>query len=87
MECKNKYDVEIVKDNGTYYANISHNGELIKGLPEYVNYRALKQAIFEKTGFSILPMKALKFDRVGRKHYARFNNYEVGGTGYWKFMK
>ena len=82
MECKNKYDVEIIKDDGVYYANISHNGKLIKGLPEYVDYRTLKSAIFNKTGFSILPMKALKFDRVGRKHYTRFNNYEVGGTGY-----
>ena len=82
MECKNKYDVEIVKDNGIYYANISHNGELIKGLLEYVDYRTLKQDIFDKTGFMILPMKSLKFKRVGRKQYAHFNNYEVGGTGY-----
>ena len=73
----NKIDVEIVRDfDGTYYANIVKNNELVDGLPEYVNYRTLKQAIRDKINFQILPLKALKFERLGRKQYAYFNNYE-----------
>mgnify|MGYP001312239469 CR=1 FL=1 len=72
----NKYDVEVVRDyNGLYYANMFKNGERVTGIPEYVNYRTLKKEIEHLTGFSILPMKTLKFKRVGRKQYARFNNY------------
>lgn len=72
-----KIDVEIVRDfDGTYYANVSKNGELVDDLPEYVNYRTLKKAIRDKINFQILPMKALKFERFGRKEFAYFNNYD-----------
>lgn len=73
----NKIDIEIVRDfDGTYYVNMFKNGDMINGLPEYVNYRTLKKEIKNITGFEILPMKALKFKSRNRKQYASFNNYE-----------
>lgn len=66
-----KFTCEVVKEfDGTYYANLILNGELVKGLPEYVSYKELAQAIKEKTGIVILKCKDMIFERCGRKYYA-----------------
>ena len=70
-ECQNLYSVEVVRDfDGKYYANVAHNGVIVPGLPEYVDYKALKESISIKAGFEMPPLKSLRFNRVGRKHYA-----------------
>ena len=72
----NKIRVEMVRDfDNTYYANMTIDGEIVKGLPEYVDYRTLNKAIRNQTGFCILRMKDLRFKKYGRKSYAYFNNY------------
>lgn len=44
-----KWTCEIVKDfDGTYYANLCISGELIKGLPENVDYKTLIESIKNK---------------------------------------
>jgi hypothetical protein len=59
-----KWTCEIVKDfDGTYYANMYVNGKRID-LPEYVDYRTLKNAIKEKTGIEILKHKDMIFENL-----------------------
>lgn len=66
-----KWFLELVQNfDGTYYANLTVNGTLVPGLPEYVDYRTLAAAIREKTGICILPRKDMIFARCGRKRYA-----------------
>lgn len=75
-----KHFTEFVQDfDGTYYANmymggLDTNGKYVKpfrvDLPEYVTWRELRQAIYEKTGVSILKCKELYWSRLGRKKYA-----------------
>lgn len=65
-----KWTCEIVKDQGKYYANFSYGGELIKGLPEYVDYKTLSEAIKAKTGVCILKLKHMIFEKCDRKYYA-----------------
>lgn len=66
-----KWFIEIVKDfNGVYYCNLTVAGELIKELPEYVDYNTLKEAIRLKTGIKILPRNKLVWQKDGRKSYA-----------------
>jgi len=69
-----KWFCEIVKDfDGTYYANMTDENGLVKGLPEYVDYRTLSNAIKQQTGRQIVSRKYLKFTRLGRKQYAYIN--------------
>lgn len=71
-----KISVEVVRDfDNSYYVNVVKDGEIVKGLPEYVDYRTLKTAIRNQTGFEMLPLKALTFKQYGRKQYASFKNY------------
>ena len=66
-----KWFCEIVKDfDGTYYANLTIDGKLIKGLAEYVKYNELKKSIREQTGICIVNKKNLIFQGYGRKKYA-----------------
>lgn len=69
-----KWTCEIVRDSGKYYANLCYGGELIKGLPEYVDYKTLSQAIRLKTGVCILKAKDMIFEKCGRKEYAMIDN-------------
>jgi len=72
-----KIMVEIIRDfDGTYCANMSINGESVSGLPECVSYQTLVAAIKKKISFKLLPLKALNFERCGRKEYAVFRNYD-----------
>ena len=66
-----KWTCEIVKDfDGTYYANLCISGELIKGLPENVDYKTLIESIKNKTGITMLKCKDMIFEKLGRKRYA-----------------
>lgn len=66
-----RWFLEIVRDfDGTYYANMQIEGKCVEGLPAYVDYNTLKNAIKEKTGVVILKRKDLIFKKLGRKHYA-----------------
>lgn len=68
------YNCEIVKDfDGSYYANLFINGQFCCGLPEYVDYKTLKQAIALK-GVQLPNISELRFERYGRKSYAHFNS-------------
>ena len=65
------YRVEIVKDHdGSYYANVTINGKMVGGLPEYVPYRKLKAAIKENCGIELPSLSTLDFHCIGRKKYA-----------------
>ena len=69
-----KWFCEIVQDfDGTYYANMTDENGLVKGLPEYVNYKTLTAAIEQTTGRQILKHKDLHFKQSGRKKYAYIN--------------
>ncbi|MDD2269234.1 MAG: hypothetical protein PHY15_06760 [Eubacteriales bacterium] len=71
-----KINVEIVRDfDNSYYANVVVDGNVVRSLPEYVNYRTLKTAIKEQAGYEIPTIKALSFTRMGRKQYAHLQNY------------
>ena len=63
---------ELVRDfDGTYYINIIWRGERIEGLPEYVDYRTLQNAVKNAQGGTELPpLKDWIFKRYGRKSYA-----------------
>lgn len=76
-----KFYLEVVQSfDSTYYANMTmggndsdgkyHKPELVKGLPEYVSYNELREAIRRKTGVEIPLRKQLVFQRFGRKRYA-----------------
>ena len=69
-----KWCAEIVQDcDGRYYANLTINGELVKGLPEYVDYGTLREAISAKTGIVIPLQNHLPrqyWVKIGRKKYA-----------------
>lgn len=66
-----KWFLEIVQDfDGRYYCNLTIDGERIKGLPEYVDYKTLSAAIRERTGICIVQRKCLIFRQSGRKKYA-----------------
>lgn len=68
--------IEIVKDfDNLYYANITLNGNSVKGLPEYVGYVELKKAVKEKLGYTLPNLKDLKFEKSGRKCYAHIEDY------------
>ena len=77
----NKIHIEIVRDfNRLYYANVTYDIPIqpeiglphkrVYDLPELVDYRALKKAIKEKTGFTLPSVKTLYFEKYGRKSYA-----------------
>ena len=71
--------VEIVKDfDGRYYANMTINGELVRDLPEYVDYNTLRNCIKEHYHFELIRAKELIFEKIGRKQYAYMNNYIEG---------
>lgn len=68
------YHMEIVKDfDGTYYANMSIDGDIKGDLPEYVSYRKLKAAIKKQYGIELPNVGALTFEKLGRKQYAQLN--------------
>lgn len=68
------YNCEIVKDfDGSYYANVFIGDKYIYGLPEYVNYKTLKQALAQK-GIFLPNLNDLRFERCGRKSYAHINS-------------
>ena len=60
-----KWTCEVIKDfDGRYYANMYVNGKYVHGLPEYVDYRTLRNAIKEKTGIEILMCKDMIFENM-----------------------
>jgi transcription initiation factor IIE alpha subunit len=66
-----KWTCEVVRDfDRTYYANMYVDGNMVKDLPEYVDYKTLKEAIKQKTGIEILKCKDMIFEKYGRKYYA-----------------
>ena len=66
-----KWFLEVVQDfDGSYYANLTIDAIPVKGLPEYVDYKTLKNAIKEQTGIVILNKNDMKFQQNGRKKYA-----------------
>ena len=70
-----KWFLEVVQDfDGTYYANMVMNGKPVTGLPEYVNYNTLRDAIRQQTGVVILNRSQMKFQGRGRKKYAYIDN-------------
>ena len=73
-----RWTCEIVKDfDGKYYANMTIENNKIEGLPEYVDYKTLKEAIRTKTGIEILKCKDMFFEKCGRKHYAFIDNTQT----------
>lgn len=75
MPNNKEYFIEIVRDRlGDYYANVTIDGELIRGLPEFVNFITLRKAIKEKTGIEIPYCKDLIFVRSFGKSYAHIEN-------------
>lgn len=69
-----KWFLEVVQDfDGSYCANLTVNAMPVKGLPEYVDYNTLRNAIKEKTGIEILNKKDMLFQQNGRKSYAYFD--------------
>ena len=71
-----KWHCEVVMDfDGRYYANLYVDDKMIEDLPDYVNYRALRKAIKEKTGIELVNQKELIFTRYGRKRYALLNGF------------
>lgn len=68
---KNKWFIEVIQDfDGSYYANLTIDGDLINDLPIHVNYNTLKKAIKNQTGIEILKRKDMIFHQYGRKKYA-----------------
>lgn len=66
-----KWFIEVVQDfDGRYYANMTIGGKRVDGLPEYVDYNTLREAIRRKTGIVILPRKEMHFEQFQRKKYA-----------------
>jgi len=66
-----KWFLEIVQDfTGTYYANMIVDRKRVEGLPEYVDYNTLREAIRAKTGIEIFKKKDMVFQQSGRKKYA-----------------
>lgn len=60
-----RWSCEVIKDfDGRYYANMYVNGNYVSDLPEYVDYRTLKNAIKEKTGIEILKHKDMIFENL-----------------------
>lgn len=77
-----KFTCEVVQDfDGTYYANMYVDNIYIEGLPEYVDYNTLKEAIKNKTGVQILKRKDMIFERLGRKKYALIDATQYRGEG------
>ena len=70
-----KWTCEVIRDfDGSYCANMAIDGEIIDGLPEYVDYNTLKLAISTKTGIEILKFKDMLFEKLQRKSYAFIDN-------------
>lgn len=66
-----KWFLEVVQDfDGSYYANLTVDAMLVKGLPEYVDYKTLRNAIKDKTEIDIPNKGDVIFQQNGRKHYA-----------------
>lgn len=66
-----KWTCEVVQNiDGSYYANLTIDNKHVDGLPEYVDYNTLYNAIRLKTGICILRRKNMIFERFGRKKYA-----------------
>ena len=66
-----KWFLEIVQNyDGTYYANMTINGAIVRNLPESVDYDTLKREIRQRTGIEILKRKDLNFQQRGGKKYA-----------------
>jgi len=67
----NKWYADIVRDfDGSYYCTLVINGKMVLGLPAYVDYRTLRNAIKDRTGIEIIKAKDLLFKRMGRKQEA-----------------
>lgn len=63
--------MELVRDfNGLYYVNLSIDGVLVKGLPEYISYRELKSAVKKQCDITLPKLSDLKFEYTGHKWYA-----------------
>lgn len=71
----NKWWLEVVHEpDGTYYANMIVGGKRVTGLPEYVDYNTLRDAIKLVTGVEILKHKDMKFQQSNGKSYAYLDN-------------
>lgn len=78
-----RWFLEMVQDfDGSYYANLYIEGQFVEDLPEYVDYRTLRAAIFDKTGIGIPNRKDMIFERFGRKKYAHID--ATGGNPEWR---
>ena len=70
-----KWMCEVVQDfDGSYYANMTNENGAVRGIPEYVSYRELREGIRSVTGISLVLRKALRFKQIGRKKYALVQN-------------
>ena len=79
----NRWYMEIVQDfNGLYYANLWIEGQLVEGLPEYVDYKTLRTTIWDKTNIHIFNRKDMIFEGFGRKKYAHIDS--TGGNTAWR---
>jgi hypothetical protein len=77
-----KWFCEIIQDfDGSYYCNLSISGNLIDGIPEYVDYRTLSEGIRKRTGICIPKKKSLIFQQEGRKKYAFIDATQFLETG------
>ena len=77
-----KFFLEVVQDRaGGYSANMRLDGIPVKGLPENVDYNALRDAIRVKTGVEILKHKDMIFQQDGRKNYAYIDTTQYRGEG------
>ena len=69
-----KASVEIVRDfNKKYYASAYLDDEPVHGLPEYVSFPALRQAVRYHVGICLPNAQQLEWTRMGRKQYAHFS--------------
>ena len=65
--------IEIVRDfNKKYYANAYLDDDFVRGIPEYVPFPVLKQAVRRYVGIQLPRATDLKWSRIGRKQYAYF---------------
>lgn len=67
--------IEIVQDfDGTYYCSMTTCGkDGVEGIPEYVDYKTLRDAIREITRIEIPARNKLHWTQLGRKRYAYIN--------------
>lgn len=77
-ESHSDYTGVIIRNaDGKYFAEISHNGKMVSGLSEAVDYRTLKNRVKERCGIELPLLRNLVFQTNGCRHYANFNEEET----------